>query len=220
MNCHEFEENIAAFVDGKLEGELLAAMTRHRDSCSTCGRLSDVHDFVLASLDNAEPVMAPYWLKSRIISAVDAYETETSKEAVKQSVFGIRAAAFAAVGSLIAAMLPISKLLVKRFPDIILSMERMNKTDESLVTIEALWNTIRAQASIMLLFLQNQFAGIRIPEQWLQVMNIIAEPVQIPYLSFSMPPYVMGAFVILSGISWYYMNTMSLSAAGEQYYSA
>ena len=217
MNCHEFEENIAAFVDGKLEGELLAAMTGHRQSCSSCGRLADAHDFVLASLDNAEPVMAPKGLKSSILNAVEAYEAETSKAAARRSVFGNRVAAFAAAGSLVAALLPLSKLLVKRFPDIVLTMERMNKTEESLVTIEAFFSAIRVQASIILLYIQNQFTGIRLPGQWFHVLNRIAEPIQIPYLSFSMPPYTMAAFVILSVISWYYIYNSSLSAAGEQY---
>lgn len=36
MNCPEIQEQLSAYFDGELEGETLAALTRHLESCAAC----------------------------------------------------------------------------------------------------------------------------------------------------------------------------------------
>ncbi len=57
FDCSDFEKNAAAFVEGGLNAELIRAMEKHYADCPACARVAEVHRFVYASLNNAEPVM-------------------------------------------------------------------------------------------------------------------------------------------------------------------
>lgn len=98
LDCRRFEDNIAAYVEGTLQGDLLRKMEEHRATCFSCERLVRVHKVVLASLNNAQPVKAPAVLAERILTIVAKAEKAVAYR--KYRVFG---SVLAAAGSLAAA---------------------------------------------------------------------------------------------------------------------
>ena len=72
MNCHDFEDNMAPYIDGFPDGDLKNAMDEHRAKCPACARLAEAHSLVVKSLNMAEPVKAPAVLADRILAQVEA----------------------------------------------------------------------------------------------------------------------------------------------------
>ncbi len=80
MNCKEFEDNIASYMDGFPGGDIRRTMDEHRASCPECARLAKAHSFIMKSLDTAEPVKAPLSLADRILAQVEAEEKSAAFE--------------------------------------------------------------------------------------------------------------------------------------------
>jgi len=80
MNCKEFEDNIASYMDGFLDDDIRRTMDEHRASCPECARLAQAHSFIMKSLDTAEPVKAPLSLADRILAQIEAEEQSAAFE--------------------------------------------------------------------------------------------------------------------------------------------
>lgn len=194
LDCRVFENHVAAYVEGLLEGNLLSAMEEHRASCSSCEHLMSVYKIVISSLNTAEPVRAPEGLAGRILSAVEVESAKTEKifGAVESySKYGRLAAAVAAVGSLVAASLILVGNITKGFSAV------WNWP----TNIGALWSDV----TVLPLILQAWIAGIIPAEQWVQI-NLLLEPVQLPYLSLSFPPYYFVVFIVLATSVWAFLR--------------
>ena len=75
MNCREFEDKVAAYIEGALSGEPLREMESHRASCPKCARLAELHQVMFAALNDTQPVHAPRGLADRIFAAAEAEES-------------------------------------------------------------------------------------------------------------------------------------------------
>ena len=194
LDCRVFENHVAAYAEGLLESNLLGAMENHRATCSSCERLVNIHKTVLSSLDTAETVMAPEGLAGRILSAVGVESAETEKAfgVIKSySRYWKLTAGLAVAGSLVAALI----ILVGNF------LKSFSTTWKWFVDIEALWLNI----TVLPLILQAWIAENMPAEQWVRI-NLLLEPIQLPYLSLSIPPYYFIAFIVLATSTWAFVK--------------
>lgn len=190
LDCRVFENHVAAYVEGLLEGNLLSDMEEHRASCASCEHLMSVYKIVLSSLNTAEPVRAPEGLAKRILSAVEVESAKTEKAfgVIKSYTrFWKLTTGLAAVGSLVAASIILVGNITKGFSAV------WNWP----TNIGALWSDV----TVLPLILQAWIAGIIPAEQWVQI-NLLLEPVQLPYLSLSIPPYYFVVFIVLATSVW------------------
>ncbi len=197
VDCGVFEDNIAAYTDGLTDDELLRNMDKHKAACTSCGSLANAHDFVLASLNSAEPVKAPEGLAARILTAVEADAAQAKKsfglvKLIKK--YGVlTTAAAAAAGSLAAASV------------IILGGFSGNLSSGGLLAegMSALFARIEAIPFLM----HARIAG-SIPAEYWQHINLLLRPVDIPYLGTSIPMFTIGAFlIVVAGTSIYFSMT-------------
>ena len=215
IDCRTFEEHVAAYADGLLDKTLRKALDEHRAACTSCDRQARIHDFVLATLNNTEPVAAPQGLENRIFAAVEVYNSETAAAAHPYPRFGMIAASIAAFGSLAASVIFIGKLLWKNSTEISTGIEQIG----TLGTIVQATKTSFVMAVYMARgYLQGWLATVqpRIPEQLLYVLKLVIEPVQIPYLSFSLPVYLLIVMAALPLILRPYLSDSSYSAAAQR----
>lgn len=75
MNHREFEDKVAAYIEGALSGEPLREMEAHRAACQKCARIAELHEAMFAALNDSPPVRAPRGLADRILAAAGAEET-------------------------------------------------------------------------------------------------------------------------------------------------
>ena len=215
IDCRTFEEHVAAYADGLLDKTLRKSLDEHRAACTSCDSQARIHDFVLATLNNTEPVAAPRGLENRILAAVEAYRSETAAATHPYPRFGMIAASIAAFGSLAASVIFIGKLLWKNSAGIGTGIEQIG----TLGTVVQATKTSFAMAAYMAQgYLQGWLATVqpRIPEQLLYVLKLAIEPVQIPYLSFSMPVYTLIVIAALPFILRPYLSDSSYSAATQR----
>lgn len=203
FDCGLFEEHIAAYVEGNLGNKLRAAMHEHRAACNTCDRKAHTHEIVLSSLKSTEFIEAPAGLYDRILTAVSLYEFESSK------MFGLipkswTAAVFvASSGLFLAVFIPLWRMVMNHIPDV------------DFTGAANLINGIKTQISLLPLQAQSLLPEAKYLTQIQHAISVIIEPVQIPLLSFSIPPYYFIAIAVMSSIAWYYM-----SDSGDYGYSA
>ena len=101
MDFKQFEENVAAYVEGLLDEKMMRAMEAKRSECPECDNLACVHENILAALNSTEPVKAPAGLEQRILAAVEAEEAEVAalqKTKRRALVFSLSAAAVLLAG--------------------------------------------------------------------------------------------------------------------------
>lgn len=200
FDCETFEEHIAAFVDGLLEGNLLTAMNNHRAACSACDRKAHAHEYVLSSLNNSEPVKAPAGLYNRILAAVSAYEAEKAESFLKFPKSWAAAVLVAATGLFIAAIIPLSRILSGK----ITSFDTP-ALPENPIQLEP----VKTQISSWILQLHSAMAEAQITVYLQRIASLAVEPVQLPMLSFSVPAYYFAALALLTVAAWYSMRESS-----------
>jgi len=198
LDCGIFEKNVEAYVEDFLSGELLAAMEEHRTSCSSCERMVNIYETVLYSLNNAEPVKAPEGLADRILAAVEVESAETEKAfgMIKSySRYWKLATGLAAAGSLMAAFIILAGDIIKDFSGI----------GNWSIDFESLFYNI----AVLPLVLKAWIAGIIPAEQWVQI-NLLLEPIQLPYLSLSIPPYYFVVCIVFTTTALAFLKKFDL----------
>ena len=78
MDFKQFEENVAAYVEGLLDEKMMRAMEAKRAECPECDNLACLHENILAALNSTEPVKAPAGLEQRILAVVEAERAEAA----------------------------------------------------------------------------------------------------------------------------------------------
>ncbi|MCE5251421.1 hypothetical protein LLG96_14505 [bacterium] len=200
FTCETFEENIAAYVDGLLKGNLVAAMNAHRAACPRCERMVHVHNFVLTSLNAAEPVAAPNGLRARILAAVEALETQTVRGTARvYPRYGLVAALVAAVGSFFIAFMILTKELYNNLPDI---TGKLNQ-----------WDTLKTHITLAFVQVYNWVASPDLFSLWHKAGTLLLEPVTIPKMTYSIPAYYLIAMTLLSVAAWLYFREPEVSEA-------
>ena len=101
MDFKQFEENVAAYVEGLLDEKMMRAMNAKRAECPECESLARLHENILAALESTEPVKAPAGLEQRILAAVEAETTVLQKTKRKALAVSLSAAA-----ALLAGLVP------------------------------------------------------------------------------------------------------------------
>ena len=200
FDCETFEENIAAFVDGLLEGNLVAAMNDHRAACSACDSKAHAHEYVLSSLNETEPVKAPAGLYSRILAAVSAYEAEKAESFLKLPKSWAAAVLVGASGLFIAALIPFS-----RFISGTVSSIDTTALPDNPIQIEP----VKTQISSWILQLYSEMAEAQSTVYLQRIAGLVVEPVQLPMLSISVPAYYFAALALLTVAAWYSMRESS-----------
>lgn len=192
LDCRVFEDNVAAYVDGFLKGKLLGAMDRHSASCPSCERLTNAHTIILASLNTAEPLKAPEGLAERILAAVEAEAVETEKSfSLVKLLKNYDILPAAAAWSLAAA----SVIIIGGF------IKQLSTTIYMPDSLSALFSNISA----LPLLLQAWIAAIIPTDYWHQI-NLLLDPVEIPYLSLSLPPFYFGMLIFFAASVWIYFS--------------
>jgi len=193
VDCRVFEDNVAAYVDGFLKGKLLGAMDRHRASCYSCARHANAHTIVAASLNTAEPLKAPEGLAERILAAVEAEAVESEKAFGVLKLFKKYSTlpAAAAIFSLAAAFVIIIGGFIKQLTTTIYMPD----------SLSAVFSNITA----LPLLLQAWIAA-KIPADSWYLINFLSEPVEIPYISLSLPPFYFGMLIFFAASVWIYFS--------------
>ena len=208
VDCKTFEDNVAAYIDGFLKGSLHRAMDGHRISCPSCAHLADVHKTVVASLFTAEMVRAPEGLADRILAAVEGELHETYETAAGVNSFtryGILAAACASYGSLVAASVILTSAVAKHFSVIGSWFSSMKQVWVKPHLLSVYLNSVWSQFTVFPLTVKTLTAG-ELPAQWLEVAHFLTEPVQLPFVSLSLPPYYLIALIALVLSAWSYLS--------------
>ncbi|MFC1607286.1 hypothetical protein ACFL47_04880 [Candidatus Latescibacterota bacterium] len=219
IDCAAFEDHIAAFVDGILDGQLTAAMSEHRATCNACDRKARMHELIVTSLNTTEQIKAPAGLAARIMTAIEAYNAETALAARRAPRLGIAAAAFAAAASLVAAVFPLWNIMSKRFPAMLAAINGFGEAINPSTAVTTISSTASSQSTRGLLFIQNWMSTHQVSEEWTSVLNMAFQPVEVPYMAFSMPPYMLAVMIALTGIMWKYMNDTGYSTARQSSYT-
>ncbi len=74
MDYREFEQHVADYVEGTLEGELRLRMDAARAADPACDRLAVLHERLLASLEDTPELDAPAGLAERIFAKAENLE--------------------------------------------------------------------------------------------------------------------------------------------------
>ena len=207
IDCRVFKDNAAAYVEGLLEGDMLGGMLKHREYCTSCDRLAKVHTMILASLNDAEPVRAPEGLADRILAAVEVEQAETERAFTFRR-FGIFSTALATAGSLVAASITLIGLLNIQIPSI--NTQSPNLDFFWVLVSKGNWFTIAVTAWAHLVasvLTAKEYAAALIPNLLPESASILFNPVQIPMLSLSLPPYYFAAFIFFAWCAWSYSRT-------------
>ena len=104
MDFKQFEENVAAYVEGLLDEKMMRAMDAKRAECPECDNLARVHENILAALNSTEPVKAPAGLEQRILAAVEAEEAEAA--ALQKTKRWALVVSLSAAAALLAGLIP------------------------------------------------------------------------------------------------------------------
>ena len=200
MDCTQFEANAAAYAEGAVSENIRRIMDTHRLNCQTCESLARVHEFVLNSLDETEPVKAPAGLADKILAAAqtDAVQSQRVPFPWRSLVPQLAAAAAMFLVGFYVFFENISNVF--------------NKLTGSLVNEPT-------QVVISKLNIQNilgRFGSISIPEAWPDVLKggigLINQPVALPYLSVQIPIYYFAALGILAWTTWMYFSSDKILA--------
>ncbi|MFC1490551.1 anti-sigma factor family protein [Candidatus Latescibacterota bacterium] len=194
VNCGVFEDNIAAYTDGFLSGDLLRNMDKHKTACTSCESLANAHDLVLASLSSTEPVKAPEGLAARILHAVEADATQTKEsfglvKLIKK--YRVFSTAAAAATSLVAA----SIIIIGGLASYLSEGEPISEG------LSVLFSQISAVPQLI----QARIVGSIPVEYWYQI-NLLLKPVEIPYIETSLPMFSIGLFFIVVASSAVYLS--------------
>ena len=183
MNCREFEDKVTEYLEGILDAGMEKLMAEHRISCPGCARAVKIHEFVLATLNNTEPVKAPAGLAEKIMAAAEAEKAPAHVKlfpGYQEYFFGAAALVIAAFGliNLIGFILGI--------PGVKTAAERFSTGWEN---IPDLSTTVQGWMSGI------QAAFWQIASY--QGFYTLYTPVQIPYLSLEVPVYYLGAYAAI-----------------------
>ncbi|MBT4485760.1 MAG: hypothetical protein HOC71_18990 [Candidatus Latescibacteria bacterium] len=211
IDCRIFEDNVAAYVEGLSEGNLLDGMLKHRASCTSCDRLAQVHTMILASLNETEPVRAPVGLADRILAAVEVEQAETERAPGFRR-FGIFSTALATAGSLVAASIAIIGLI--NFQILSINPQSSNFDFFWILASKGNWFTVAVTAWAHLasfVLTAKEYTAALIPNLLPESTSIFINPVQIPMLSMSFPPYYFAALMLFALYAWSYLRTPATS---------
>ncbi len=214
MNCHEFENNIVPYIDGFIDDNLRQLMDKHRSICTVCARLAKAHSLVMKSLNCPEPVHAPEGLTDRILAAVEQYEWETAAVPSPYQRFGVIAASISAFSSLAALVFFIARYFLKNFTTVVAGIERIGTIDTIIQTSKS---SFVMDLILLQDYIQGKVASIQIPAQVIYLLRWAVEPVQIPYLSFSLPVYALISLVVLPFIIIPYFDDSAYSMASKKH---
>lgn len=196
MNCREFEDKIPEYLEGILDAGMEKLMAEHRISCTGCARAVKIHEFVLATLNNTEPVKAPAGLAEKIMAAAEA-----EKAPARVKLFpGYREYFFGAAALVIAAFGLINLIgFILGIPGVKTAADQFSTGWEN---IPDLSTTVQGWMSGI------QAAFWQIASY--QGFYTLYTPVQIPYLSLEMPVYTLGAYAAILIIptlgAWIYLR--------------
>ena len=195
MDCKHFEENIAAYVEGLVGENRRQAMDKHRATCQACNRLARVHGFILTSLNTTEPVRAPAGLAARILGTV-----ETEKARVVSLPFSWRKTlieVLAASVVLFAIFLPFTGAILRRLS----LLSRAGEQVTANLMIYEKW----------LAGLEGLLRKAQLPPTWLSTLeegiHLFVEPLPLPYIPVSVPPYFLAALGLLAWSMWMYFGS-------------
>jgi hypothetical protein len=196
MNCREFEDKIPEYLEGILDERLEKLMDEHRITCAGCARAVKIHEYVLATLDNTEPVKAPAGLAEKILAAAEA---EKAPAPVKQ--FPGYREYFLGAAALVAAAFGIFNLIgyILGTPGVKTASERFTVG----------WGNIPDFSTT----LQGWMSGIQ--AAFWQVASYkgfysLYTPVQIPYFSHEVSVFYLGVYaailIIPTLAAWMYVR--------------
>ncbi len=206
VDCGEFERSAAAFVEGRLDLEMMTALNGHLESCAACARLTGAHRLVYASLDSAEPIMAPEGLAERILGTVRA-EADFAGRVRERYAFwrlaGTRAIGVAAYVSFIAAFSLVAWIISSYF------REEIADTGGS----ESLWmgflgviDNLRGLISSEIAAYAGDYYLIRISAMIQELVARLSSSVFVPYTTYSLPLLHVIGLAITVLVLWWYLN--------------
>ncbi|MFC1614218.1 anti-sigma factor family protein [Gemmatimonadota bacterium] len=187
MDTKQFEENVAAYVEGLLDEATMKAMDAKRAECPECAELARLHESILAALDSTEQVKAPAGLERQILAAVEAEDMSLAKIRKKALTVSVSVAAV-----LLAGLVP---FMVGAFKGSV----SVPDTSQGLSMI--IYFTAHWLAGIETIYLTAAYS-----DQWESIaffLQKIAQPITIPNVQLSIPGYVIFALVIsMAVIIW------------------
>jgi anti-sigma factor RsiW len=185
LSCEEFDNRIAAFVDGELSGDELRDMVGHRATCAACDRIASAHETVVMALETTPVIPAPSGFADRVRAAVAAEHATAPQKT--------RVLRFRPLDLLVAAL-----VLVSTSAGAFLLVTSASSSNGLMTVLETLLIPLTAFPQIVMAWI----AGTISPEQWIVISRILA-PIEIPYLPLQLPAFVYacGALTTIVGTS-------------------
>jgi hypothetical protein len=184
MNCWEFEQHVADYVEGGLDEKLRRRMDEARAANFACDQLACVHEQILVALEETPQVKAPAGLADRIMAEARIQEHLFAAEqrAFRRGIWlGVVAAAVSAVAL-----------------SIFLFMFDLNTGAATLATVKAIGNDWMAMVSSTLF-------------SWFKATGAaMKSSVNLPLLGNPAPVYMLVLSTIASGVfAWFREEIMA-----------
>ena len=196
MNCREFENTIPEYLEGILDAETERLMTEHRLSCRDCACAVRIHEIVFSALNTAGQIKAPAGLTEKILALAEEEKVPARGNVFPKYLSLAAAFVFAALGFFNLIVFILGKPGARTAADRLISG----------------WNSIPDWPVIMQGWMLSAQAAV---ESSRGMYDILFTPVQIPYISFSVPSYFFIAYAVtlicLTLSAWvYFRDTLSV----------
>lgn len=206
VDCGEFERSAAAFVDGRLDRELMTALNGHLESCAACARLVRAHRLVFASLDSAEPVMAPEGLAERILGTVRAeadLAVRVRERYASWRLAGTRAIGVAAYVSFSAAFSLVAWIMSSYFSE---GIEVAGGSESLWMGFLGVIDNLRGLISSEIAAYAGDYYFIRVSAMIQELLARLSSSVSVPYTTYSLPFLHVIGLAITVLVLWRYLN--------------
>jgi len=183
MDFKQFEENVAAYVEGLLDEKMMRAMDVKRAESAECDSLARLHENILAALENTEPVTAPAGLGRRILAAVQAEEAETA--VLEKTRRRALAVSLSTAAALLAGLVPFMVGALKQ------SAASISGASEGL-------SVITVFAAHWLAGIETMFFIVTDSNRWptlMRFLEFITKSIAIPSVDITIPGYLPLAMV-------------------------